>query len=137
MAKREYLVRLTGDDRDLVQKVEHANGEIRKLNDNEIVLSIDFEKNDVGKIKDLVQSIANADPTLNIQLTYDMNLKSLEAAKDKAKKYLEIDDIIKKSDYDKASKYVLDEVNDINEQRSKNVSLKALTPKFKNLQDFE
>lgn len=136
MAKREYLVRLTGDDRDLVQKVEHANGEIRKLNDNEIVLSIDFEKNDVGKIKDLVQSIANADPTLNIQLTYDMNLKSLEAAKDKAKKYLEIDDIIKKSDYDKASKYVLDEVNDINEQRSKNVSLKALTPRFKNLQDF-
>ena len=140
MAKREYLVHLTGEDKQLTQTVEHANGEIRSLNDNEIILSIDFDKADVGQIKNLVESVANADPTLNIQLTYDMNLKSLEEAKKKAEDYAEIDRIIKEKDYSAASKIITDQAQAMLKQMEESTDpkkeAKKLATNFQRLLDF-
>ena len=140
MAKREYLVHLTGEDKQLTQTVEHANGEIRSLNDNEIILSIDFDKADVGQIKNIVESVANADPTLNIQLTYDMNLKSLEEAKKKAEDYAEIDRIIKEKDYSAASKIITDQaqvmLKQMEESTDPKKEAKKLATNFQRLLDF-
>lgn len=140
MAKREYIVHLKADDKDVIQKAERCNGVIEKIGENEIKLAIDFDKADVGQIRDLVEYVANADPTLNIQLTYDMNLKSLETAMEKAKEYASVDKIIQDKDYAAASKIVTEQANAIVRQMEESSDpkkeAKKLKSSYQRLYDF-
>ena len=81
MAAKDYVINISGDTGKLEAAVKSADGQIRALNDNQVVISMDIEAGDIAKVRNAIQQMVNQDPTVNIQLSYELDKKNLEIAK--------------------------------------------------------
>ena len=86
----EYIAKIKGDYSGLEKTVKQAQGMIKRINDDEILIKFNYDGNE-KEFNKKFQSILNKHPELTVQLQYDLNktlleqkmqeLKDLEAVK--------------------------------------------------------
>ena len=91
----EYVAKIKGDISSLEKALQKAQGEITRLNDNEVKIKLNYDENK-AELNKIIKDLYNRSPKLGVQLEYEINKSALEAEKQKLSKMkmtLNLDDL--------------------------------------------
>ena len=140
MARSDYIVRIKGDLSQLKSEVAEAKGEIQRLNDDEVLIRLDFKDGDVAALQKVIDSIIKSDPTLTVQLNYDLQTRSLQDKLKEQQRLLDLSQMLSgqldgSNDIERAVKTIVEEVNDGLDKGLKKTDLQEKLKKAINLSD--
>ena len=140
MARSDYIVRIKGDLSQFKSEVAEAKGEIQRLNDDEVLIRLDFKDGDVAALQKVIDSIIKSDPTLTVQLNYDLQTRSLQDKLKEQQRLLDLSHMLSgqldgSNDIERAVKTIVEEVNDGLDKGIKKTDLQEKLKKAINLSD--
>ena len=106
----EYIAKISGDISGLEKAIKKANGTMKKLEDNEVLIKLDYD----GNVKDFnkeFDKILKACPELPIQFQYDVNQKMLNKEINKLKDLQDLKFDINTKNADKKIQSMVDSLN--------------------------
>lgn len=89
MAVAEFVAKITGDTSGLEKALQKANGSIRKLENDEVIVKLNYDGNVEGFNKEFAK-IQKECPELSIQFQYNANQRMLDKERDKLKQLQEL-----------------------------------------------
>lgn len=78
----KYVARITGDTSELEKVINKARGKLQRLNDDEVLIKLDYDGN-VSAFNKTFNKMLKAAPELTIQFQYDVNKKILNQEMEK------------------------------------------------------
>ena len=89
MAQNEYIVHFKGDYSALAKDIKAAQGMVKKLEDDEVLLKINYDGN-IKEYNKILSNLAKQHPELGIQFQYNSNEKILKEELDKLDNLLKL-----------------------------------------------
>lgn len=89
LMQAEYIAKITGDTSGLERAVQKANGMTRKLENDEVLIKLDYDGN-VKNFNKEFDKIVKACPELTVQFQYNVNQKMLDKELNKLKQLKEL-----------------------------------------------
>ena len=133
----EYVAKITGDTSGLEKALKAANGSLKKLNEDEVLIKLNYDGNVKGFNAEF-DKILKECPDLNIQFQYNVNQKMLDKELSKLNKLKDLKLDIDTNNVDNKIKSMIvsldnsianEEQNDIIERKIKNIYRYANTAK--------
>ena len=87
--RTDYVVRFKGDYSALAKDLEKINASTRKLEDDEVIIKLNYDGN-IKEFNKVFDQISKQHPELGIQFQYNVNQKMLDGELDKLKKLTDI-----------------------------------------------
>lgn len=144
MSVKQYILKvdIEGENKGLKKAISESEGELRRLSDTEVAVSLDLDAKNQKAVRAAIQEMIDMNPTLNVQLTYDLNEKRLRDAQDELAKAVNLDNIFqqlksKSPGTDKpVEEYILSEMGSINKALDDGMNIKDVKDRFKGLLKF-
>lgn len=78
MAKGGYIVKIGADISAVEAAVSKAKGEVVSIGNDKVLIKIDYDHGDINDIRGAIQEIVNYDPTIRVQVQYDLESETLK-----------------------------------------------------------
>lgn len=125
----EYIAKIKGDTSQLEQVLKKVQGKMKKLEDDEVLIKLDYDGN-VKQFNKVFDQVLKACPDLTIQFQYDVNKKLLDK---EVKKLETLEDIKIGIDSKDFSKNLDNKIKDIKNSVSNNASSDSIAQQIKDL----
>ena len=80
----EYKCKISGDTSQLLKSIKEAKGELKQLNDDEVLIKLNYDGN-LKEFNKVFDQVSKSNPQIAVQFQYDINKKILEEELDKLK----------------------------------------------------
>ena len=139
MAKRSYIISIGADTSILDKKVSEANGKLSALGKNKVKVDIDFDYEDIEKVRDAIQELADYNPKLRSQINYDLQASLLNKKLEENTKNTKLQELLtnEKAGKGDLSKYVSSLLTDVYSGLMKGIPEIDLADKFKEALDLK
>jgi len=73
----EYIAKIKGDTSSLENALKKAQGHLERLNDNEIILKLNYDSNE-QELNSIIKKIIDKNPEITVDIQYQLNKAALE-----------------------------------------------------------
>ena len=107
----EYIVKIKGDTSQLEQTLKKVQGNMKKLDDDEVLIKLNYDGN-VKQFNKVFDQVLKSCPELSIQFQYDVNKKILDSELEKMQKMTNLEYDINTSNVNKKIKKMIEDLDE-------------------------